>query len=479
MDAPERLNEIRFISTIPDSQTKCQPANSLHAKPQLRECGLGGPLAKRRTRCNLSPSLGKRLGAIMVVRGTSSAHGSVNHGKQARYPVSAPVIGRIESEYVARAVASGWVSSIGPFIDEFESRFAEAIGVSEAIAVSNGTAALHLALHAVGVGPGDEVVVPDLTFAATAHAVLMTGAKPVFVDVDPVTWCLRPHLVERALSRRTKAVIAVHLYGHPADIPALRKICSPGGIALVEDAAEALGTSIEAVKAGALGDVAAFSFYGNKTITTGEGGMVTTNDQRLAERIRFLKDHGMSPERRYYHSELAFNCRMTNMQAALGVAQIIQLGDFLAHKRRIFAGYATGLADRPEVRLNPVTKGTTNGFWMSCLLLDQNWPGARDAFAVELLRQGIDTRPFFLPMSSLPHLSKFARVGDSGADCPIARGLSARGLNLPSGCGLSDEDVASIAAAVTATITEGSAQQERDPRAKAGEVSVSSAMAAP
>jgi perosamine synthetase len=265
------------------------------------------------------------------------------------------------------------------------------------------------------------------------------------VDVLPNTWCIDPALVERALTARTKAVIPVHLYGLPADIEAIESICKPRGIAIVEDAAEAIGGRILGRRVGSLGDVAAFSFYGNKTITTGEGGMVTTNDPELAKRIRHLKDHGMSPVRRYYHQELAFNYRMTNIQAALGVAQMTRIDDLVRRKRAIYEAYRSAFMHRSEVQLNPTAPGKTNALWMSCLLLDDDWPVSRDAFADELCRRGIDTRPFFIPMSALPHLTQYRRVGAGSAERSHAYQLSHRGLNLPSGCNLTDQDLDCIA----------------------------------
>jgi perosamine synthetase len=245
----------------------------------------------------------------------------------------------------------------------------------------------------------------------------------------------------------------VHLYGHPADMRALGDLCRPRGVALIEDAAEGLGASIDGVQAGALGDVGTFSFYGNKTITTGEGGMVTTNHRTLATRVRFLKDHGMSPRRRYYHSELAFNYRMTNIQAALGVAQLTQLGRFLSRKENIYRGYASGIR-AVDVALNPVTPGVHSSFWMSCLLLGRSWSSARDDIAMMLALRGVDTRPFFEPMSSLPHLARYRCVGPDGGECSVSKSLSARGLNLPSSCALTDADVAMIASIVSEVLNE-------------------------
>ncbi|MCC6523514.1 MAG: DegT/DnrJ/EryC1/StrS family aminotransferase [Polyangiaceae bacterium] len=356
-------------------------------------------------------------------------------------PVAAPVIGEREIAYVTDAVRSGWVSSIGPYIERFERDFAALCGARHAIAVANGTVALHLAFAALGIGPGDEVIVPDLTFVATAHAALAAGATPVFADVEPDTWCLDPVAVERALGPKTRAIVPVHLYGHPADMDALGRLARAAGVALVEDAAEAHGATLGGRVVGALGRVATFSFYGNKILTTGEGGMVTTDDEALAARLRLLKDHGMRPERRYFHSELAWNYRMTNLQAALGVAQIEQAEEFIAQKRRIFGWYREELGARTDLELNVERPGARNVYWMTSAVLGERAATSRDGVAAELRAAGVDSRPFFVPMSELPHLARYRKVGRSGNDCPVARRLGARGLNLPSGCGLFEADV--------------------------------------
>lgn len=360
-------------------------------------------------------------------------------------PVCAPVIGAREIECVNDAVRSGWVSSIGPYIDRFERGFARYVGVRHAVAVSNGTVALHLALRALGVGPGDEVIVPDLTFAATAHTVLEAGATPVLVDVDPETWCIDPAAVERAVTRHTRVIMPVHLYGHPANMTAIGDIARWHKLAVVEDAAEAHGAEWDGRRVGGLGRVGAFSFYGNKIITTGEGGMLTTDDDSLAERIRFLKDHGMNRARRYYHTELAFNYRMTNLQAALGVAQLESIESFISKKQQIFAWYRDALSGISGLQLNPNRPGCRSVYWMSSVLLPRRV--SRDAVSAHLRTAGIDTRPFFVPMSELPHLSSFRRVGRSDDACPIAADVSARGINLPSGCGL-DASMVTRSAAV-------------------------------
>lgn len=363
-------------------------------------------------------------------------------------PVAAPVIGEREIECVTDAVRSGWVSSIGPYLDRFERGFAEFCGVAQAVAVSNGTVALQLALRALGIGPGDEVLIPDLTFAATAHAVLDVGAVPVLVDVDPVTWCMDPRAVERALTVRTRAIMPVHLYGHPADMDAIMAIAAPRRLLVIEDAAEAHGARIGTQRVGSFGVASAFSFYGNKLMTTGEGGALVTNDEALATRFRFLKDHGMSKERRYYHSELAFNYRMTNLQAALGVAQLEQVETFIQKKRLLMSWYREALDGVPGLTLNAEQPGTTNVYWMVSAVLGDELAASRDAVCSQLREVGIDTRPFFVPMGELPHLRRFRRCGAAGEACPVAARLSARGLNLPSGVSLTREDVDYVASAL-------------------------------
>jgi perosamine synthetase len=354
-----------------------------------------------------------------------------------RIPVAAPVIGEREIEYVTDAVRSGWVSSIGQYVEQFEHDFAAFVGTGHAVAVANGTVALHLALHALGVGPGDEVIVPDLTFAATAHAVLMTGATPVFVDIDRQTWCLDPRAFERAITPRTRVVIPVHLYGHPADMDGIARVAAAHRIVVLEDAAEAHGAAIGCARVGSFGAIGSFSFYGNKLITTGEGGMLTTADSNLAERLRFLKDQGMARQRHYFHTELAFNYAMTNLQAALGVAQLERVECLIAKKRDIFGWYAERLSDRIE--LNHERAGCRSVFWMTSAVLDDS--AARERIGAGLAEAGVETRPFFVPMSQLPHLQSCRAVGVDGDRCAVAGDIAERGINLPSGCALQRADV--------------------------------------
>lgn len=369
-------------------------------------------------------------------------------------PVAAPLIGDLERAYVLDALRSGWVSSTGPYIGRFEEAFARSVGVAEAVSTSSGTAALHLTLHALGIGPGDEVIIPDLTFVATANAVLMTGAEVVLVDVEPDTACMDLQAVEQAISSRTKAIIPVHLFGQPAEMWSILALCRARGIHVIEDAAEAQGATIGDRHVGSLGDAAAFSFYANKMMTTGEGGMITTDDADLARRCRSLRHHGMSPHRRYFHSELAFNYALTNLQAALGLAQLERMGDFIAGKRQIFAWYRDVLGRTPGLTLNQTPPGVRSVFWMVSILLGDEIPMDRDEVCERLRRRGIETRPFFVPMSELPYLKTMRRVGVSSSACLHSARLGARGFNLPSGCGLSRSEVEYVAGSLQEIIAE-------------------------
>ncbi len=349
-------------------------------------------------------------------------------------PVYTPLLDGREEKYVLDAVRSGWISSLGSYVTRFEQEFARFCGVQHAVSVSNGTVALHLALHALGVGPGDEVIVPSLTFVATANAVHYTGATPVFADVDPTTWCIDPEDVERRITPRTRAILPVHLYGHPAPMPALQELADKHHLILIEDAAEAHGAAIHGRRVGGWGRIAAFSFYANKIITTGEGGMLTTDDEALAARCRTLRDHAMPPHRRYWHEEVGFNYRMTNLQAAVGVAQMERIERFLARKREIAARYREQLAGVPGVTFAAERPGYTNVYWMVSILVEPPYALSRDELISALRERGIDSRPFFHPMDTLPPYR-------SDAPRPVALHLSRCGLNLPSSPALTDAQI--------------------------------------
>jgi perosamine synthetase len=361
-------------------------------------------------------------------------------------PISKPFIGAREKELVLDALNSGWVSSIGKYIDEFEEKFAHYCGTKYALAVSNGTTGLHLALATLGLRPGDEVIIPDLTFVATANTVAYTGATPVLADIDPDTLCINPASVKSLISPRTKAIIPVHLYGHPADMDALTEIANAHGIDIIEDAAEAHGAEYKGRRVGGLGKCGVFSFYGNKVITTGEGGMLTTNDREFHRRARQLRDHAMSPERRYYHDQLGYNYRITNLQAALGVAQLERIDDFLERRVEIMGWYNSEIAVSDSVRLNRVKNWAKSVFWMICLEVDWFDEARRDAFMQALKARGIDTRPYFCAMSSLPMYRQ--------QPLPISAHKAQIGLNLPSYYELTKPEVQRIASDVNEILKE-------------------------
>jgi perosamine synthetase len=353
------------------------------------------------------------------------------------YPVSMPCLGGREIEYVTDAVQSGWVSSLGPYVTRFEAEFAHFCGVRHAVTVSNGTVALHLALHALGIKPGDEVIVPDLSFVATANAVLMAGATPVFCDIEADSLCIDPNHLAALITPQTKAIIPVHLYGHPANMSEICSIAASCGLYVIEDAAEAHGSAIGGKLVGSFGHCATFSFYANKNLTTGEGGMIVTDDAALAGEIRELRDHAMSPQRRYWHERLGFNYRMTNLQAALGCAQMEQLGGFLRARQDLFHGYEKRLADVPRLRLNRQAADTTNSYWMICAEVEGVDANIRDKICFALRNRGVDTRPYFYPMSDMPYFN-------ATADTPTAHRASARGMNLPTYLTLQKQDLDAI-----------------------------------
>lgn len=355
-------------------------------------------------------------------------------------PISKPHFTDKEEQYVLDAVRSGWVSSIGKYVETFEKEFARFCGTGYALTASNGTTALHLALAACGIGPGDEVIVPDVTFVATANAVRYTGAEPVLVDIQPDTLCIDPLATREAITKRTKAVIPVHLYGHPADMDAINAIAGEHGLVVIEDAAEAHGAEYKGRRVGGLARAAVFSFYGNKIITSGEGGMITTDDGEFHRKARFLRDQAMSKEKRYWHDAMGFNYRMTNLQAALGVAQLETIGERLQRRSEILAQYRKAIATSRSVRLNHTANWAKNAYWMVCLEVDGFDENSRDRFMQRLKARGIDSRPYFYPLSAMPMYRRQSP--------PVAAAKAAIGLNLPTYHDLSDADIARVADAV-------------------------------
>lgn len=342
-----------------------------------------------------------------------------------RVPIAEPSLLGRELEYVTDCIATNWISSRGKYVDRFEAEFARLCGTRFAISTSSGTTALHLALVALGVGAGDEVIVPDLTFIATANAVSYCGARPVLVDVDADSWTLSPAAVEAAITPRTRGIIPVHLYGHPAEMDALAAIASRHALFVLEDCAESLGARYRGRTVGSLGTLACFSFYGNKTLTTGEGGMLVTDDETLHRRARMLRDHGMSAERRYFHPEIGFNYRLTNLQAAIGVAQLERIDEIFARKAEIDAAYRRELGIVRGIRLPPCADWAEPVCWLFSVLVEEGFALSRDRLMEELEARQLGCRPLFHPLHEQP---PYRQEGEF----PVSRALAQRGLSLPS-----------------------------------------------
>jgi len=361
-----------------------------------------------------------------------------------KIPVAEPSIGEEELEYVIEAVRSGWISSKGQFIREFEGKFAQYCGAKYGVATSSGTVALHLALMALGIRSGDKVIVPTLTFVATANTVKYTGAKPVFVDSHRDYWCIDPVKIEEAITPKTKAIIAVHLYGHPCDMDPIIVTARRHNLYIIEDAAEAHGAEYKGKKIGSMGDISCFSFYGNKVITTGEGGMCLTNNKRLAEKMRVLRDHGMNLQKRYWHNIIGFNYRMTNMQAAIGVAQFNKLDKFIKRKRQTAELYNSLLGDVKGIKLPPEMPWAKNIYWMYSILIEDDFGASRDELMQRLEQNGVETRPLFYPLHIMPpHARK--------KTFPVAEELSRKGISLPSSVNLTTEEIEYVADTIKKT----------------------------
>ncbi len=356
-------------------------------------------------------------------------------------PVNAPVIPAASKRYVQEALETGWISSAGPFIQKFEEAYAWWLGVHHAITCSNGTAALHLALASLNVGKGDEVLLPDFTMGACLDAVLYTGATPVFCDVDASTFTMDPLQAHAKISKNTKAIMPVHIYGHSADMGPILAMAKEHSLAVVEDAAESHGGTYNGNLTGSLGTLGCFSFYGNKILTTGEGGMVVTNDDALAQRIRSLKDLAHSPEKRFWHTEMAWNYRMTNMQAALGLGMLESLPEFLKTKQWMAGEYEKQLSDITHLQL-PVTKpGVTNVYWMYAVLVRDSSPFTRDQLRTKLHEHGVDTRDFFYPLHAQPFAAAHHTANER---FPVTEDLARRGFYLPSGLALTQEQIDTV-----------------------------------
>lgn len=338
-----------------------------------------------------------------------------------KIPIYKPYIGNEEEVAVAECMQSTWISSQGKFISKFEQDVAEYVGISHAIAVSNGTVAIHLAMLALDIGPEDEVITTNFTYVASSNSILYVGATPIFVDVDPLSWNINPSLIEEKISSKTKAILYTNLYGAPAEYNELKRIADKHGLYLIEDAAESFGATYAGKVSGTLGDISTYSFFGNKTITTGEGGMVLTPNKEIADKIRKLKNQGNSETTRYYHDILGYNYRMTNIQAAIGVVQLSKIENILKLKRALHQNYVNGLKDL--VQFQSVSEKATSSYWMSSILFRTIAEKNKVINALKL--SNIETRPFFTPIDELPFYNKVN-------DCSHAKEISEKGINLPS-----------------------------------------------
>lgn len=361
---------------------------------------------------------------------------------RSRIPVSGPWITEREVRYVADAAQNAWYANHNVYHARFERAFAEYLGVRHTMALPSCTSAIHLALMALGVGPGDEVVVPDVTWIASAAPVSYVGATPVFADIDPVTWCMSADSLRDCISPRTRAIIPVDLYGSMPDWDALLRIADKAGVPVIEDAAEAVGSRYRGRPAGSFGRAGVFSFHGSKTLTTGEGGLLATNDETLFRRAQVLRDHGRPPGDRFFHNtEVAHKYKMSSLQAALGLAQLERVEELVTRKREIFGWYRARLGNTPGITLNAEPEGTVNSYWMNTVILDRRFNMEKRELMSRLDGYQIDSRPFFFPLSSLPAYAGTPQAAQARARNTNSYDVSPRGLNLPSGLNLTEADV--------------------------------------
>jgi perosamine synthetase len=362
-----------------------------------------------------------------------------------RIPIAGPSITQKEIDYVSDAVKTAWYDGANIFHERFEKAFAAHCGRKYAISLPSCTSGLHLALLALGIGPGDEVIVPDVTWIASVAPVRYVGATPVFADIDPDTWCLSPDAFEAAITPRTKAAIGVDLYGAMPDWDRLSVIAARRGIILIEDAAEAIGSLWRERRAGSFGTMAAFSFHGSKTLTTGEGGMLVLDDDHLRTRVMQLRDHGRVPgDTMFFNEEVGWKYKMSSMQAALGLAQLERLDELVAKKRHIFSWYRQALADWNLGALNPDVPGLFNSYWMTTILLDAALGIKKETLVPRLRQQGIDVRPFFYPLSAIPAFRETPEAAKAQKTNKIAYSVSPYAINLPSALALDEAAIGKV-----------------------------------
>ena len=355
-------------------------------------------------------------------------------------PVNEPLLDGNEKKYLNECIDTGWISSEGPFVKRFEDEFATRVGRENGIAVTNGTAALDIAVEALGIGHGDEVILPTFTIISCIHQIIRSGAIPVLVDSDPVTWNMDVTQIEERITEKTKAIMVVHIYGLPVDMDPVLALARKYNLKIIEDAAEMIGQTYKGKACGSFGDISTFSFYPNKHITTGEGGMVVTNDEELAEKCRSLRNLCFKKEQRFIHEELGWNYRMTNLQAALGLAQLEQLDKFVEKKRTMGKIYSRLLKDVDCLQLPLVkTDYAENIYWVYGIVIKENVSFNAKEIMNKLCEKGIGTRPFFYPMHLQPILKSKGMIKDE--NLPVAENIARQGLYLPSGLNLSNSQI--------------------------------------
>ena len=375
----------------------------------------------------------ERIRFIPIVDDDEKVVDFVQYDTRFRLPVASPNLKGNEFNYLVEAFLSTWISSTGAYINEFEEKFSAYCGQEYGIATSNGTVALHLALVTLGIKEGDEVIVPDLTFAATINAVLYCNATPVIVDVERESWCIDPEEIKKAITPKTRAIIPVHIYGQPCDMDPIMSIAREYSLWVVEDCAEAHGAKYKGKVVGSFGHINCYSFYGNKVITTGEGGMCVTNDQELDRKMRVYRDHGMSKDKRYWHEVIGFNYRMTNLQAAIGVAQLERINDIHAFRSDIETTYKEKLGDIAALEFQSGSiEHREKIIWLVCALTSAE---NRDAIMAQLNEKGIDCRPFFYPLSDMPIYKEYTFSNQVSVE------VSARGLNFPTSETVKDQTI--------------------------------------
>jgi perosamine synthetase len=357
-------------------------------------------------------------------------------------PIAGPWITQREIEYVTDAVTNAWYSQANIYHDRFERKFADYLKVKYSVALPSCTSALHLSLLALSIGPGDEVIVPDVTWIASAAPISYVGGTPVFADIDPRTWCISAESIKQCITTKTKAIIIVDLYGSVPDMDEIRDLAKAHNLLIIEDAAEAIGSEYKGRKAGGFGDTGVFSFHGSKTLTTGEGGMLVTDREDIYRRVLFLRDHGrQSGDKMFWNSEVAYKYKMSSMQAALGLAQLERIEELIERKRQIFYWYKLALSEIAGITLNYEAANTKNTYWMVTAIIDKNFGLEKETIIKTMKEKQIDCRPFFYPLSALPAYANYGQSKEARRRNKISYQLSPYGINLPSSLNMDQEKV--------------------------------------